>query len=342
MSFLSLEHVSKSFGEGSATQTILKDINLDVDEGEIVAILGFSGSGKTTLISMMAGLSSPTSGTIRCDGDVVDGASPARGVVFQNYSLMPWLSVTQNVRMAVDAVFPKWTKTEKSAQVHKYVEMVGLSHAENRKPAELSGGMRQRVNVARALAIEPDVLLLDEPLSALDALTRANLQDEIAAICERERKTTVLITNDVDEAILLADRIIPLNPGPEATLGPSFSVELERPRDRTKINHDARFVALRKSVTDYLMKAGIEQRAKADDGPSHPDVQPRTIGRNPNTIETVMTAPLMNKDPKVIPVKPNDAYLSFKGVTKVYPTPKGPLTVVDGFDLTMRRGEFTS
>ncbi|MEO1041724.1 MAG: ABC transporter ATP-binding protein [Pseudomonadota bacterium] len=342
MSFLSLRHVTKSFGEGSEAQTILKDINLDVDEGEIVAILGFSGSGKTTLISMMAGLSDPTSGVITCGGDVVDGASPARGVVFQNYSLMPWLSVTQNVRMAVDAVFPKWTREQKSAQVCKYVDMVGLSHAENRKPAELSGGMRQRVNVARALAIEPEVLLLDEPLSALDALTRANLQDEIAAICERERKTTILITNDVDEAILLADRIIPLNPGLEATLGPSFDVDLERPRDRTKINHDARFVALRKSVTDYLMKAGIEQRSRADEGPAHPKVQPKLIDGKPNSVNDTSLEPSVASDPNVIPVKPTDAFLSFKSVTKVYPTPKGPLTVVDGFDLTMRKGEFVS
>ncbi len=341
MSYLSLKNVSKSFGEGPEAQTILKDINLDVEEGEIVAILGFSGSGKTTLISMMAGLSSPSAGTITCGGEVVEGASPARGVVFQNYSLMPWLSVTQNVRMAVDAVFPKWSKDKKTAQVHKYVGMVGLSHAENRKPAELSGGMRQRVNVARALAIEPEVLLLDEPLSALDALTRANLQDEIAAICERERKTTILITNDVDEAILLADRIIPLNPGPEATLGPSFQVDLDRPRDRTKINHDARFVALRKSVTDYLMKAGIEQRSQAGEGPTHPDVEPAQIGLSSRT-QSEPTSAQLSADSKVISVNPSDRFLSFKGVTKVYPTPKGPLTVVDGFDLNMRKGEFIS
>ena len=341
MRYLSLKNVSKSFGEGSEAQTILKDINLDVEEGEIVAILGFSGSGKTTLISMMAGLSSPTAGTITCGGEVVEGASPARGVVFQNYSLMPWLSVTQNVRMAVDAVFPKWSKDQKSAQVNKYVEMVGLSHAENRKPAELSGGMRQRVNVARALAIEPEVLLLDEPLSALDALTRANLQDEIATICERERKTTILITNDVDEAILLADRIIPLNPGPQATLGPSFQVDLDRPRDRTKINNDARFVALRKSVTDYLMKAGIEQRSQAGEGPSHPEVEPAQIGFSSRAASEPSHA-AVTTDAKVVSVNPSDRFLSFKGVTKVYPTPKGPLTVVDGFDLAMRKGEFIS
>ncbi|MEM0928603.1 MAG: ABC transporter ATP-binding protein [Pseudomonadota bacterium] len=342
MSYLSLQHVSTSFGEGAEAQTILKDISLNVDEGEIVAILGFSGSGKTTLISMIAGLTKPSAGTVTCAGEIVEGASPTRGVVFQNYSLMPWLSVTQNVRMAVDAVFPKWSKNQKAAQVHKYVDMVGLSHAENRKPAELSGGMRQRVNVARALAIEPDVLLLDEPLSALDALTRANLQDEIAAICGRERKTTILITNDVDEAILLADRIIPLNPGPEATLGPSFNVQLERPRDRTKINHDARFVALRKRVTDYLMQAGVEQRSQAGEGPLHPDLDPTPIGNTAKRTAQGGNEPIEQTDPKVVAVKPSDRYLSFKGVTKVYPTPKGPLTVVDGFDLTMRKGEFVS
>lgn len=346
MSFLSLKNVSKEFGEGKSRQTILSDINLDIDEGEIVAILGFSGSGKTTLISMIAGLQAPTSGTITCDGEVVEGASPKRGVVFQNYSLMPWLSVTQNVRLAVDAVHRDWSGSKKTGQVSKYVDMVGLSHAENRKPAELSGGMRQRVNVARALAIEPDVLLLDEPLSALDALTRANLQDEIAAICGRERKTTILITNDVDEALLLADRIIPLNPGPEATLGPEFIVDLPRPRDRTKVNHDARFVALRKSVTDYLMKAGIDVQENASGGPELPDARPLTKYRWQSKKPA---SPLEAADPKEAQRVPDptpddrlDNYLDFSGVTKVYPTPKGPLTVVDGFDLTMKKGEFIS
>jgi len=343
MSFLSLKNVSKVYGEGRKAQTILKDINLDVEEGEIVAIVGFSGSGKTTLISMIAGLQPPTEGSIHCAGEVVKEASPQRAVVFQNYSLMPWLSVTQNVRLAVDAVHKDWSGRQKNLQTEKYVEMVGLSNAENRKPAELSGGMRQRVNVARALAIEPDVLLLDEPLSALDALTRANLQDEIAAICQRERKTTVLITNDVDEAILLADRIIPLNPGPEATLGPELVVDLPRPRDRAKINHDARFVALRKSVTDYLMKAGIDVRDDGASGPELPEAEPKDLfgDRNRPTAPPVVAA-VAPSTAGSTPLAQPKGFLEFQGVTKTYPTPKGPLTVVDGFDLSMKKGEFVS
>ena len=346
MAFLSLKNVTKVFGEGKSAQTILKDINLEIHEGEIVAILGFSGSGKTTLISMMAGLQEPPSGTISCAGEQVTGASPQRAVVFQSYSLMPWLSVSQNVRLAVDAVHKDWGGRKRTQQVSKYVGMVGLSHAENRKPAELSGGMRQRVNVARALAIEPEVLLLDEPLSALDALTRANLQDEIAEICERERKTTVLITNDVDEALLLADRIIPLNPGPEATLGPEFVVDLPRPRDRTKVNQDARFVALRRAVTDYLMKAGIDVQENAVGGPDLPDVRPLTKYRwQQGKSKTPAGAPDpadATRVPDPTPDERLEKYLDFQGVTKIYPTPKGPLTVVDGFDLTMKKGEFVS
>ena len=210
-------------------------------------------------------------------GAPVTGPGPERGLVFQSYSLMPWLTVEGNVALAVDTVFARENKEQRKARVAKYIDMVGLSHAADRHPAELSGGMRQRVAVARALAMSPQVLLLDEPLSALDALTRAKLQDEIEQIWEQEKKTVILITNDVDEAILLADRIIPLTPGPGARLGPEFKVELPRPRDRAGMNNDPAFKKLRADVTRYLMdfgrKARVGQRRRSSSSRRHADHQ---------------------------------------------------------------------
>jgi nitrate/nitrite transport system ATP-binding protein len=206
-SLIELSGVGKSYTSGMRRTEVLSGVDLKIASGEFVAIVGFSGSGKSTLISLLAGLERPTTGRVLFEGAEVTGPGPERGVVFQNYSLMPWLSVRDNVALAVDSVRANRPRAERREIVERYVSMVGLSHAADRKPAELSGGMRQRVAVARALAISPKVLLLDEPLSALDALTRAKLQDEIETIWARERKTVVLITNDVDEAILLADRI---------------------------------------------------------------------------------------------------------------------------------------
>jgi nitrate/nitrite transport system ATP-binding protein len=211
MSILSFKNVCKGFGVGTHRAEVLKNITLDVEEGEFLAILGFSGTGKSTLMNMVAGLELPDSGTLTYRGAPITEPGPERALIFQSYSLMPWLTVGGNVGLAVDAVFPKLSKPERQAKIDHYVSMVGLSHATSRRPAELSGGMRQRVAVARALAMNPEMLLLDEPLSALDALTRANLADEILEIWEQDKKTCILITNDVDEAILLADRIVPLN-----------------------------------------------------------------------------------------------------------------------------------
>ena len=255
---------------------------LSVNEGEFVAIVGFSGSGKTTLINLMAGLIAPDSGAVFFRGKPVTEPGPERGVVFQSYSLLPWLSVEGNVALAVDAVFASQKKSERAGRVRRYVDMVGLAHAADRKPAELSGGMRQRVAVARALALDPEVLLLDEPLSALDALTRAKLQTEIEAIWSKEKKTVVLITNDVDEAILLADRIIPLKPGPGASFGPEFTVPFARPRDRTEMNQNPAYKRLRAAITQYLMDVGVEQAAaSSDDRHTLPNVVPITFDAGP-------------------------------------------------------------
>ncbi|RFC62177.1 ATP-binding cassette domain-containing protein [Fulvimarina endophytica] len=335
---IELRDVSKGYGEGKDRAEILKTVNLEVKEGEFVAIVGFSGSGKTTLMSLLAGLIKPDAGEVLMKGRAVEGPGPDRGLVFQSYSLMPWLTVRGNVALAVDSVFAGEPKRSRKARTEKYIEMVGLSHAEGRKPAELSGGMRQRVSVARALAMQPEVLLLDEPLSALDALTRAKLQDEFAAISQVEKKTIILITNDVDEAILLADRIIPLDPGPNATLGPSFSVDLPRPRERTAMNSDEAFKRLRGEVTNYLMEKGRNAQSEAGEAVELPNVIPVDIaGRKQRPAPDL---PEAYKRAAQSPIE--ERFVEFFEVRKVYPTPKGPLTVVDGFDLKMKKGEFVT
>ncbi|MEP1328693.1 ABC transporter ATP-binding protein [Pseudophaeobacter sp.] len=324
MSFLTFENVNKGFGQGTSRAEVLKDINLDVEEGEFLAILGFSGSGKSTLMNLIAGLDQPCSGTLRFKGKPITGPGPERGLVFQSYSLMPWLTVLGNVMLAVEAVFPKLSKAEKQAKADHYIAMVGLSHAAARRPAELSGGMRQRVSVARALAMDPEMLLLDEPLSALDALSRANLADEILEIWERDRKTCILITNDVDEAILLADRIVPLNP--DGTLGEAFAVDIPRPRERSEMNHDAQFKKIRGEVTKYLMDVGIE--AKVEGSRLLPKVTP--VHGLPTALSDAQKG------------LADERYVDFSQLHKVYPTPKGPLTVVEDFNLKIDRGEFIS
>jgi nitrate/nitrite transport system ATP-binding protein len=257
---LEMRGVSKGYGEGNDRSEVLRNVNLSVAEGEFVAIVGYSGAGKTTLISMIAGLLKPDRGEVLVDGKKVEGPGPDRGIVFQNYSLLPWLTAFDNVYLAVDQVFATWSTERKRAHTQKYLELVKLGSAGHKKPHELSGGMRQRVSVARALAANPEVLLLDEPLGALDALTRANLQDEIERIWREERKTALLITNDVDEGILLADRIIPLSAGPGATLGPAVKIDIPRPRDRKTLSRDPRFRAIRNEIIAYLLGPGARKK----------------------------------------------------------------------------------
>jgi nitrate/nitrite transport system ATP-binding protein len=212
-------------------------------------------------------------------GEEVKAPSPDRAIVFQNYSLLPWLSVYENIALAVDEVFQDWPAQKRREHIRKYIAMVNLTPARDKKPRELSGGMRQRVSVARALAMDPKILLLDEPLSALDALTRATLQDEIARIWSDSKKTVVLITNDVDEGILLADRIIPLSAGPGATLGPAVKIDIERPRDRKALNHDARFKEIRKEVIGYLLGTGSKTKASVTRKLVLPDIEPEDLSR---------------------------------------------------------------
>jgi len=277
MAFLELKNVNKGFGADGKRNEVLKDLNLSIEKGEFVAIVGYSGAGKSTLMNMIAGLIHPDTGTVTLNDLEIKEPGPDRGVVFQNYSLLPWLSVYENIYLAVDQVFPNWATAKKQQHVERYIGMVNLTPARDKKPSELSGGMRQRVSVARALAMDPQILLLDEPLGALDALTRATLQDEISRIWQENKKTVVLITNDPDEGIYLADRIIPLTAGPNATLGPSFQVDIERPRDRKAINHDPVFKRIRRDVVDFLLSSRHQRTAAVTKKLVLPDIEPEDL-----------------------------------------------------------------
>jgi nitrate/nitrite transport system ATP-binding protein len=261
MSFLELKNVHLGFGVAPRRIEVLRDVCLSVAENEFVAIIGYSGSGKSTLMSLLAGLHLPDFGQVLLRGRMAGEPGPDRGILFQNYSLLPWLTVWGNVELAVHQVFPNQTAQERREWIQRYIDLVSLTKSEWKRPHELSGGMRQRLALARTLAMQPEVLLLDEPLSALDALTRANLQDEIIRIWEQDRRTVVMITNDIDEAVLMADRIIVLTPGPQATLGREFVVKLDRPRDRTTLNFNQEFKSLRNEVTKYMLDLNRESRS---------------------------------------------------------------------------------
>lgn len=252
-SFLRIDGVDKSFSRGGTTTEVLKDVSLDIRKGEYVAIIGHSGCGKSTLLNLIAGLTPVTSGAILLEEREVNAPGPDRAVVFQNHSLLPWLTVYDNVRLAVDKVFSGLkSRTERHDWVMHNLGLVQMTHAIDKRPGEISGGMKQRVGIARALAMEPKVLLMDEPFGALDALTRAHLQESVMEIHARLGNTMIMITHDVDEAVLLSDRIVMLTNGPSARVGEVLTVDIERPRKRLELVADPRYIAARQGVLQFL------------------------------------------------------------------------------------------
>ncbi|MFZ5697578.1 MAG: ABC transporter ATP-binding protein [Pseudomonadota bacterium] len=253
--FVSVEDVSIEFRGRGKCLLALRDIHLQVATGEFVTLIGHSGCGKSTLLNLVAGLLQPTRGVLLCNNREIAGPGPERAVVFQNHSLLPWLTCYQNVHLAVEKVFAvRENKAAMKARAEAALELVGLTHAMHQQPHEISGGMKQRVGIARALAMEPQVLLMDEPFGALDALTRAHLQDELMRIVARTGSTVIMVTHDVDEAVLLADRVVMMTNGPGATIGEIVDVALPRPRDRLALANDVKYHAIRARVLEFLYK----------------------------------------------------------------------------------------
>lgn len=253
--FLQLENIEKRFPiPGKDDYVAVTDVNFDIRKDEIISIIGHSGCGKSTLLNMISGLDMQTEGNIILEGKEVKGPGPERAVVFQNHSLLPWLTVYQNIEMAVKKVMPELSSQELRARVEKFVSMVNLDHAKDKLPGEISGGMKQRVGIARALSIKPKVLLMDEPFGALDSLTRANLQEHLMRIQQSVKNTVIIITHDVDEAVLLSDRVVMMTNGPEATIGEVLEVNLERPRDRVALQTDKEYIRCREAILDFLYK----------------------------------------------------------------------------------------
>jgi nitrate/nitrite transport system ATP-binding protein len=251
--YLKLDHIGKTFACGSVQTEVLSDVSLRVDKGEFVTIIGHSGCGKTTLLNIVAGLTGPTTGGVLLENREVNAPGPDRAVVFQNHSLLPWLTVYDNVRLAVDKVFSgQKSRAERHAWALHNLDLVQMGHAKDKRPAEISGGMKQRVGLARALAMEPKVLLLDEPFGALDALTRAHLQDSVMAIHAKLGNTVLMITHDVDEAVLLSDRIVMMTNGPAAQIGEILDVPLVRPRKRLELAANATYLKCRQRVLEFL------------------------------------------------------------------------------------------
>ena len=267
--YVHIDGVRKDFTFGRTDVTAVRDVSLEVRHGEFVAFIGHSGCGKSTVLNMVAGVYAPTTGTITVNGHRVTGPGPDRAMVFQSYSLLPWLDVEDNVFQAVDSVFDgQMTQRDKRARTERFLRMVHLWEHRKKRPSEISGGMRQRVAIARAFAVKPDVLLLDEPFGALDALTKGGLHDELLALWRDEgrRQTILMVTHDIDEAIYLADRVMVMTDGPAATIREVISIPLERPRDKRSVMHDPRTVEIKEHLLSLLQgepapASGIENRA---------------------------------------------------------------------------------
>jgi nitrate/nitrite transport system ATP-binding protein len=259
---LSIERVAQSFDTKQGKFVALRDINLAITEGEVVSLIGHSGCGKSTLLNLIAGLTLPTSGVLICNNREIAGPGPDRGVVFQNHSLLPWMTCFENVYLAVERVFGwKEGKAKLKARVEAALDMVHMTHAMDKYPHEISGGMKQRVGIARAFSMEPKILLMDEPFGALDALTRASLQDELNGVMAKTGATVVMVTHDVDEAVLLSDRIVMMTNGPAATIGEILEVKLDRPRDRLALSHNNDYAEYRAAVLDFLYRKQMKKAA---------------------------------------------------------------------------------
>jgi nitrate/nitrite transport system ATP-binding protein len=272
LKYIEIQNVAQTFKTKKGLFPALRDINLTVAKGEFVALIGHSGCGKSTLLNLIAGLTTPTEGALLCANREIAGPGPERAVVFQNHSLLPWLTCFENVYLGVERVFgagsknagaPSENKAQLMARTDAALAMVGLTAAAQKRPGEISGGMKQRVGIARALAMEPKVLLMDEPFGALDALTRAKLQDELLEIVARTQSTVVMVTHDVDEAVLLSDKIVMMTNGPAATIGEVLSVDLPRPRNRVALADSPQYLGYRKAVIDFLYtrQAHVEKAA---------------------------------------------------------------------------------
>ncbi|MET0443822.1 MAG: ABC transporter ATP-binding protein [Pseudorhodoplanes sp.] len=260
--YVKLDHIDKVFSRGKVTSEVLKDINLTLGKGEYVSIIGHSGCGKSTMLNIIAGLTRATNGGVLLEGREVNSPGPDRAVVFQNHSLLPWLTVYQNVRLGVDKVFARTkSRAERDEWTLHNLNLVQMTHAKDKRPSEISGGMKQRVGIARALAMEPKVLLLDEPFGALDALTRAHLQDSVMALHQKLGNTIVMITHDVDEAVLLSDRIVMMTNGPSASIGEVLDVPLPRPRNRLAVAENATYIHARAAVIEFLYARHVREAA---------------------------------------------------------------------------------
>ena len=262
--YIEIHGVEQRFKTAKGSFLALQGVNLNVAKGEFVTLIGHSGCGKSTLLNLIAGLTTPTEGVLLCANREIKGPGPERAVVFQNHSLLPWLTCFENVYLAVERVFAATeNKTQLRARTDAALALVGLTPAAQKRPGEISGGMKQRVGIARALSMEPKVLLMDEPFGALDALTRAKLQDELLAIVQKTQSTVVMVTHDVDEAVLLSDRIVMLTNGPAATIGEVLKVDIARPRNRVELAEDPAYVHARKAVIDFLYtrQAHVEKAA---------------------------------------------------------------------------------
>ena len=257
-----VENVGMAFETKKGSFVALKDVNLQIRTGEVVSLIGHSGCGKSTLLNLIAGLTLPTSGVMLCNGREIAGPGPERAVVFQNHSLLPWLNCFENVYLAVERVFSaKEGKEALRARTHAALEMVHMGHAAQKLPHEISGGMKQRIGIARAFAMEPKILLMDEPFGALDALTRAALQDELIGVMAKTGATVVMVTHDVDEAVLLSDRVVMMTNGPAATIGEILDVKLTKPRDRLQLAHDPHFAECRAAILEFLYQKQMKKAA---------------------------------------------------------------------------------